>query len=142
MTLTPGTRLGPYEIVAQIGTGGMGEVYRAADTRLSRQVALKVIAPRWSRDRQIRLRSEREARAISALSHPHVCMLHDIGEQDDTEFLVMEFVEGETLADRLIRGPLSVDEFARYGSQIADALEIAHVRGIIHRDLKPGNLMI
>ncbi|MDQ6802882.1 MAG: protein kinase [Acidobacteriota bacterium] len=142
MTLSPGTRLGPYEIVAQIGAGGMGEVYRASDTRLSRQVALKVIAPRWSSDRQIRQRFEREARAISALSHPHVCTLHDIGEQGDVEFLVMEFVEGETLGDRLIRGPLTLDEFSRYGSEIADALQIAHERGITHRDLKPGNIMI
>src|SRR5438445_9610788 len=110
MTLSPGTRLGPYEIVAQIGAGGMGEVYRASDTRLSRQVALKVIAPRWASDRQVRLRFEREARAISALSHPHVCTLHDIGEQGDIEFLVMEFVEGETLADRLLRGPLTFEE--------------------------------
>ncbi len=142
MSLSPGTRLGPYEIVAQIGAGGMGEVYRAADTRLSRHVALKVIAPQWSSNRQIRLRFEREARAISALSHPHVCTLHDIGEQDDLEYLVMEFVEGETLAYRLLRGPLAFEECFRFGIEIADALEAAHARGITHRDLKPSNIMI
>jgi len=142
MTLPPGTRLGPYEIVSQLGAGGMGEVYRAADTRLSRHVALKVIAPQWSSDRQIRLRFEREARAISALSHPHVCTLHDIGEQDDLEYLVMEYVEGETIADRLLRGPLAVDELLRYAMEMADALETAHACGIVHRDLKPGNVMI
>jgi len=120
----------------------MGEIYRAADTRLARHVALKVIAPQWSGDRQVRLRFEREARAISALSHPHVCTLHDIGEQGEIEFLVMEFVEGQTLASRLVAAPLSLDEFVRYGSEIADALEAAHGHGITHRDLKPGNIMI
>lgn len=142
MPLEVGTRLGPYEILAQIGAGGMGEVYRASDTRLDRHVALKVIAPQWARDRQVRMRFEREARAISALSHPHVCTLHDIGEHGDLEYLVMEFVEGETLADRLSREPLSVEDFLRYGAEIADALEVAHARGITHRDLKPSNVMI
>jgi tRNA A-37 threonylcarbamoyl transferase component Bud32/tetratricopeptide (TPR) repeat protein len=142
MPLEVGTRLGPYQILAQIGAGGMGEVYRASDTRLDRQVAVKVIAPQWARDRQVRIRFEREARAISSLSHPHVCTLHDIGEQGEIEYLVMEFVEGETLTDRLTRGPLSLDEFVRYGTEIADALEIAHGRGITHRDLKPSNIMI
>jgi tetratricopeptide (TPR) repeat protein len=120
----------------------MGEVYRAADTRLGRDVALKVIAPQWAKDRQVRLRFEREARAISALSHPHVCTLHDIGEHGELEYLVMEFVEGETLADRLLRAPLPIEEFLRYAAEIADALEAAHGRGIIHRDLKPLNVMI
>ncbi|HMC20579.1 MAG TPA: protein kinase [Thermoanaerobaculia bacterium] len=142
MTLAVGTRLGPYEILAQIGAGGMGEVYRAADTRLARDVALKIIAPQWAKDRQVRMRFEREARAISSLSHPHVCMLHDIGEHGDLEYLVMEFVEGETLADRLLRAPLTLEEFLRYAAEIADALEAAHGRGIIHRDLKPLNVMI
>jgi tetratricopeptide (TPR) repeat protein len=142
MTLAVGTRLGPYEILAQIGAGGMGEVYRAADTRLARDVALKVIAPQWAKDRQVRLRFEREARAISSLSHPHVCMLHDIGEHGDLEYLVMEFVEGETLADRLLRAPLTVEEFLRYAAEISDALEAAHGHGIVHRDLKPSNVMI
>lgn len=142
MALAAGTRLGPYEIVTQIGAGGMGEVYRAADTRLARHVALKVIAPQWARQAQIRLRFEREARAISALSHPHVCTLHDIGSDGDLQYLVMEFVEGETLADRLARGPLPLEEFLRLGAEVADALDIAHARGIVHRDLKPANIMI
>src|SRR5712691_704714 len=142
MTLAVGTRLGPYEILAQIGAGGMGEVYRAADTRLARDVALKIIAPQWAKDRQVRLRFEREARAISSLSHPHVCTLHDIGEHGELGYLVMEFVEGETLAERLLRAPLPLDEFLRYATEIADALEAAHGRGIVHRDLKPSNVMI
>jgi len=142
MTLSPGTRLGPYEIVSQIGAGGMGEVYRAADTRLSRRVALKIIGPQWSGNREARLRFEREARAISALSHPHVCTLYDIGEQGEIGYLVMEFVDGQTLRDRLDSGPTPLDELLRYATQIADALEIAHAHGITHRDLKPSNVMI
>src|SRR5713226_4167120 len=142
MTLPPGTRLGPYEIVSQLGAGGMGEVYRAADTRLSRHVALKIIGPQWSGNREARLRFEREARAISALSHPHVCTLHDIGEQGEIGYLVMEFVDGQTLRDRLDSGPTPLDELLRYATQIADALEVAHAHGITHRDLKPSNVMI
>src|SRR5438132_4669165 len=142
MTLSPGTRLGPYEIVSQLGAGGMGEVYRAADTRLSRHVALKIIGPQLSSNPEARLRFEREARAISALSHPHVCTLHDIGEQDQIGYLVMAFVEGQTLRERLDSGLPALDELLRYATQIADALEIAHAHGITHRDLKPSNVMI
>ncbi|MEO6486644.1 MAG: protein kinase, partial [Thermoanaerobaculia bacterium] len=142
MTITPGTRFGPYEVVAPLGAGGMGEVYRATDTRLARDVALKIISPEWARNDQVRLRFGREARAISALSHPHICTLHDVGEQGDLDYLVMEFLEGETLAQRLGRDPLSIHEAVRYGTEIADALDAAHSRGITHRDIKPSNIMI
>ena len=147
MALTPGTRLGVYEVTAQIGEGGMGEVYKGRDTRLDRTVAIKVLHESLSSDPQFRLRFDREARAISQLTHPHVCTLYDIGEQAGTAFLVMEFLEGETLADRLSRGvsekpALPVDEALRLAIQIADALATAHPKGIIHRDLKPGNVML
>ena len=142
MNLTPGVRLGPYEIIAAIGAGGMGEVYRARDTRLDRTVAIKVLPAALAQSAQLRLRFEREAKAISALAHPHICTLHDVGSHDGIEYLVMEHLEGESLADRLARGPLPVDEAIRYAIQIADALDKAHRRGIIHRDLKPGNIMI
>ena len=147
MALTPGTRLGVYEVTAQIGEGGMGEVYKGRDTRLDRTVAIKVLHESLSSDPQFRVRFDREARAISQLTHPHVCTLYDIGEQAGTAFLVMEFLEGETLADRLSRGvsdkpAVPVDEALRLAIQIADALATAHHKGIIHRDLKPGNVML
>ncbi len=142
MALTAGTRLGPYEIVAPIGAGGMGEVYRARDTRLERSVAIKVLPAHLSSNPDLKQRFEREARAISSLSHPHICVLHDIGHQEGTDFLVMEYLEGETLAARLARGPLPAEQVLKYGIEIADALEKAHRLGITHRDLKPANIML
>ena len=142
MTLSEGSRLGPYEILAAIGAGGMGEVYRAKDTRLDRIVAIKVLPSHLSANAEIRQRFDREARMISSLSHPHICALHDVGHQDGTDYLVMEFLEGESLADRLGRGALSAEQVLRFGIQIADALDKAHRQGIVHRDLKPGNVML
>ena len=142
MPLNTGTRLGPYQIEAAIGAGGMGEVYRARDTRLDRTVAIKVLPTALASDPQFRERFEREARSISALNQPHLCTLHDVGSQDGVEFLVMEHLEGETLAERLKRGPLPIDETLDCAVQIADALDKAHKRGIVHRDLKPGNVML
>src|SRR5688572_1203183 len=142
MPLNSGTRLGPYEIVAPIGAGGMGEVYRARDTRLERTVAVKVLPSHLALSPDSRQRFEREARTISQLSHPHICALYDVGREGETEYLVMEHLEGETLAERLARGPLPLEQTFRFGVQIADALEKAHRQGIVHRDLKPGNVMI
>src|SRR5258707_12916568 len=142
MALPPGTKLGPYEIVAQLGAGGMGEVYRARDTRLERDVAVKVLPASLASDANLRQRLEREAKAVSKLSHPHICTLHDIGHQDGVDFLVMELVEGETLEHRLVKGPLPSDQVLRYAAQIADALAKAHKVGITHRDLKPANIML
>ena len=142
MTLGAGTKLGPYEILAPIGAGGMGEVYRARDTRLDRTVAVKVLPSHLSEDADHRRRFEREAKMISALSHPHICALHDVGHQDGTDYLVMEYVEGETLSERLLKGALPAEQVLRYGIEIADALDKAHRQGIVHRDLKPGNVML
>ncbi len=142
MALTIGTHLGPYEILALLGAGGMGEVYRAHDTRLGRNVAIKVLSPRLATTAESRARFEREARTISQLSHPHICALYDIGRENDTEYLVMEFLEGETLADRLWNGPLPLTEALTVGAQIAEALDRAHRAGVVHRDLKPGNIML
>jgi eukaryotic-like serine/threonine-protein kinase len=142
MSLTPGTRLGPYEIVSAIGAGGMGEVYRARDTRLERTVAVKVLPDHLASSTEVRQRFEREAKTISALSHPHVCALYDVGNQDGVEYLVMEYLEGETLSDRLAKGPLPLEQLLRYGIEMADALDRAHRQGIVHRDLKPGNVML
>ncbi|HSD71956.1 MAG TPA: protein kinase [Thermoanaerobaculia bacterium] len=142
MTLSAGTRLGPYEIVAAVGAGGMGEVYRARDTRLDRTVAVKVLPAHLSASAEVRQRFEREAKTISQLSHPHICALYDVGHQDGVDYLVMEYLEGETLAERLAKGPLSLDLVLRYGIEITDALDKAHRQGIVHRDLKPGNAMI
>ena len=143
MSLTPGTALGPYEVLAKIGEGGMGEVYQARDTRLGRTVAIKVLPEHVAADPDLKRRFEREAKTVSSLNHPHICTLYDIGSQDGTGFLVMENVEGETLADRMRRdGPLGLDDAVRCATEIADALEAAHERGIIHRDLKPGNVML
>jgi serine/threonine protein kinase len=142
MALTSGTKLGPYEIVAPLGAGGMGEVYRARDTRLGRDVAIKVLPSHLSSNPDLKARFEREAKAISALSHPHICHLYDIGSQEETDYLVMELLEGESLADRLKKGPLPLKQALQYGVEIAEALEKAHASGIVHRDLKPGNIML
>ena len=142
MGLTCGTKLGPYEIVSPLGAGGMGEVYRARDTRLDRDVAVKVLPTSLSSDLSLRQRLEREAKAVSKLSHPHICTLHDIGHQDGVDFLVMELLDGETLEHRLTKGPLSPQQTLRIAAQIADALAKAHKTGITHRDLKPSNIML
>ena len=142
MALAAGTSLGPYRIESAIGAGGMGEVYKATDTRLSRTVAIKVLPPRFADDPDMRGRFEREAQTIAGLNHPHICTLHDVGEQDGTRFLVMEYVEGETLADRLSRGPMSIDDALNVASDIVDALDRAHRQGVVHRDLKPANVML
>ncbi len=142
MSLAPGARLGPYEITASIGAGGMGQVFKARDTRLDRTVAIKVLPPAYAVDPGLRQRFDREARTVAGLNHPHICVLHDIGEQGDIAYLVMEYLEGETLAARLSRGPLPPDEVMRYGAEIADALDRAHRHGVIHRDLKPANVML
>src|SRR5499427_1764210 len=142
MTLTPGIRLGPYEVVEPLGAGGMGEVYRARDTRLERTVAIKILPAHLSSDPVRKQRFEREAKTISSLNHPNICTLHDIGSQDGVDYLVMECVEGETLARRLDRGPLPLEQVLKIGTQIADALDKAHRAGIVHRDLKPGNIML
>ena len=142
MALSPGARLGPYEVTGPLGAGGMGEVYRALDTRLDRTVAVKVLPEAMAADVDRRARFEREARMVSALNHPNICALFDVGQQDGFAYLVMELLEGETLADRLRRGPLPLDQTLRFGRQIADALDKAHRLGIVHRDLKPGNVMV
>ena len=142
MALTSGTKLGPYEIQSPLGAGGMGEVYRAKDTRLDRTVAIKVLPSHLSSDPESKQRMEREARAISALQHANICTLHDIGAQDGTDFLVMEYLEGQTLAERLEKGALPLDQVLKIGTEIAQALEKAHQQGIVHRDLKPANIML
>src|SRR3989442_2753458 len=142
MPLVTGTRLGPYEIVAALGAGGMGEVYKARDTRLDRTVAIKILPESLAADPQFRDRFDREARAISQLTHPHICTLYDVGEQQDTAFLVMEYLDGETLAKRLERGALPLAEALTIAIQIASALDKAHRAGITHRDLKPANIFL
>ncbi len=142
MAILNGKRLGPYEILSAIGAGGMGEVYRARDTRLERVVAVKILPDHLSDRAELRERFEREARTVASLNHPHICTLHDIGHQDGTDFLVMEYLEGETLAERLKKGPLPLDQVLHYAIEIADALDKAHRKGITHRDLKPGNIML
>jgi len=142
MTLKPSTRLGPYEIVSPVGAGGMGEVYRARDTRLDRTVAIKVLPQHLADAPEARQRFEREARAVSKLNHPHICTLHDVGDEGSTHFLVMEYLEGETLAQRIGRGALPVGLALKFAEQIADALAKAHRAGIVHRDLKPGNIFL
>ena len=142
MALTSGTKLGPYEIIAPLGAGGMGEVYRARDSRLEREVAIKVLPSHLSQSPDLRARFEREAKTISGLQHPNICVLYDVGRQDGVDFLVMEYLEGETLAVRLSRKPMTPDETLRIGIEVADALDKAHRSGIIHRDLKPGNVML
>ncbi len=142
MPLSSGSKLGPYEIVAPIGAGGMGEVYRARDTRLDRTVAIKVLNSQLIVSTELKARFEREAKVISQLQHPNICVLHDIGSENGTDFLVMEFLEGESLSEKLKRGPLPTDELLKTAIEVADALEKAHRAGIIHRDLKPGNVML
>ena len=142
MALTSGTKLGPYEILSPLGAGGMGEVYRARDTRLDRTVAIKILPPHLSQNPAAKERFEREAKAISSLSHGNICHLYDVGQQDGTSYLVMEFLEGETLASRLAKGPLPVEQVLRIGAEIADGLDKAHRSGVVHRDLKPGNIML
>jgi serine/threonine protein kinase/dipeptidyl aminopeptidase/acylaminoacyl peptidase len=142
MSLASGTKLGPYEIMSPLGAGGMGEVYRAQDTRLDRTVAIKVLASHLLSSPEFKQRMEREARAISSLNHPNICHLYDIGSQDGADYLVMEFLEGETLAERLRKGALPLNEILKIGVAVADALAFAHRQGIVHRDLKPGNIML
>ena len=142
MALALGKKLGPYEIQSPLGAGGMGEVYRARDTRLERGVAVKVLPAHLSDRPEAGERFEREARTISSLNHPNICHLHDVGEQDGVRYLVMELLEGETLADRLRRGPMLPEQVLRYGAEIAVGLDAAHRRGVVHRDLKPGNVML
>jgi serine/threonine protein kinase/Tol biopolymer transport system component len=142
MPLTSGTKLGPYEIQSPLGAGGMGEVYRALDTRLNRTVAVKVLASHLSSSPELKQRMEREGRAISSLNHPHICQLYDIGSQNGTDYLVMEFLEGETLAERLRKGAMPLAEVFKIGIAVAEALAVAHRSGIVHRDLKPGNIML
>ncbi|MGB9435528.1 MAG: protein kinase, partial [Candidatus Acidiferrum sp.] len=142
MPLASGTRLGPYEIAGTLGAGGMGEVYRAKDTRLGREVAIKVLPAHFSFDPVRRQRFEREAKTISGLNHPNICVLYDIGHQDGVDYLVMEYIDGETLGKRLERGPLPAEQVATIGREIAGALDRAHRAGIIHRDLKPGNIIV
>ena len=142
MPLTTGTRLGPYEIQSQLGAGGMGEVYKARDSRLDRTVAIKVLPAHVATDPDLKQRFEREAKAIAALNHPHICTLHDIGSEGGTDFLVMEYLDGQTLAQRLENGALPLEEALQVAIAIADALDKAHRQGIVHRDLKPGNIML
>jgi serine/threonine protein kinase/sugar lactone lactonase YvrE len=142
MGLSSGTKLGPYEVQEPLGAGGMGEVYRARDTRLGRDVAVKVLPGHLSSDSELRQRLEREAKAISSLNHPNICILHDVGSQDGVDYLVMEHLQGETLADRLHRAPIPLPEALRFAIEIADALDKAHASGVVHRDLKPANVML
>ncbi len=142
MAIASGTRFGPYEILSPAGAGGMGEVYKAKDTRLDRAVAIKVLPAHLSQNEERRQRFEREARLVSSLSHPHICTLHDVGQQDGVDFLVLEFVEGVTLEQRLKGGPLPADQILRYALEITDALDKAHRQGVVHRDLKPANIML
>jgi Tol biopolymer transport system component len=142
MPLTAGTKLGPYEIQSPLGAGGMGEVYRALDTRLDRAVAVKVLASHLSSSPELKQRMKREGRAISSLNHPHICQLYDIGSQNGTDYLVMEFLEGETLAERLKKGAMPLPEVFKIAIAVAEALAVAHRNSIVHRDLKPGNIML
>src|SRR5258708_4207699 len=142
MAILPGRRLGPYEILSSIGAGGMGEVYRARDTRLDRIVAINILPDHLASRSELRERFEREARTIASLNHAHICTLFDTGHQDGIDFLVMEYLEGETLAQRLQKGALPLEQVLQYAIEIADALDKAHRKGITHRDLKPGNIML
>jgi len=142
MAIVSGARLGPYEILSAIGAGGMGEVYKARDTRLDRNVAIKVLPAHLADRSELRERFEREARTIASLNHPHICILYDIGHQDGIDFLVMEYLEGETLAQRLLKGPLPLVQVLQYAIELADALNKAHRKGVTHRDLKPRNIML
>jgi len=142
MPLVAGTKLGPYEILSALAAGGMGEVYRARDTRLNRTVAIKILPAHLASSPDLKQRFEREGKAISSLQHPHICTLLDVGSQDDTDFLVMEYLEGETLADRLAKGAMPLEQVLKVGIEIAAALDNAHQQSVLHRDLKPGNIML
>src|ERR1700683_5483402 len=142
MPILAGKRLGPYEILSASGAGGMGEVYRAKDSRLNRIVAIKVLSSHLADSSELKERFEREARTIASLNHPHICTLYDIGHQDGTDFLVMEYLEGETLAQRLVKGALPLEQVLKYAIEIANALDKAHRKGVTHRDLKPGNIVL
>src|SRR5262245_26449923 len=142
MSLAAGTRLGPYQIASPLGAGGMGEVYRARDTRLGRDVAIKVLPAHLAEEPERRARFEREARTVSGLNHPNICVLHDIGRDGNIDYMIMELVEGESLAQRLIGGPLPTNDVLRDGAEIADALDRAHQAGIVHRDLQPASIML
>jgi serine/threonine protein kinase len=142
MALQPGDKLGPYEILSPLGAGGMGEVWKARDTRLDRTVAVKVLPKYIAAMDDVRARFEREARAVSSLKHPNICVLFDIGKQDDIDFMVLEHLEGETLAARVSKGPLPLDQVLKYATQIADALDRAHRSDVCHRDVKPANIML
>ena len=142
MAILPGRRLGPYEILSAIGAGGMGEVYKARDTRLDRVVAIKVLPAHLAGRAELRERFDREAKAIASLNHPHICTLYDTGHQDEIDYLVMEYLEGETLAQRLQKGALPLEQVLQYAIEISDALDKAHRKGVTHRDLKPGNIML
>ena len=142
MSLAAGSKLGPYEILSPLGAGGMGEVFRARDTRLGRDVAIKIFPERFSGRPELRERFEREARTISALNHARICTIYDVGHQDDVQYLVMEFLEGQTLAERIAKGPLPLRDILRIGMEICEALDAAHRAWIIHRDLKPANVML
>src|ERR1700693_2355997 len=142
MALPPGTKLGPYEIQCPVGAGGMGEVYRAKDTRLDRAIAIKILPTHLSDNPEFKQRFAREARTVSSLNHPHICHLYDVGSQDGIDYLVMEFLEGETLAQRLRKGAMPLNEVFKVGIAVAEALAVAHRNGIVHRDLKPGNIML
>ena len=142
MPLSTGDKLGPYEIVSPIGEGGMGEVYKARDTRLERSVAIKVLPEHIAKREDLRARFEREARAVASLNHPNICVVHDIGSQDGHGYMVMELMEGETLGARIAKGALPLDQALKYGAQIADALDRAHRAGVTHRDVKPANIML
>src|ERR1051325_3462803 len=141
-SVASGTKLGPYEILSRLGAGGMGGVWRATDTRLDRSVAVKILPADFAQNAQLKIRFEREAKTISQLNHPNICTLHDIGQQDGVDYLVMELLDGETLADRIARWPLPVAQVLQVGIEIASALDRAHRAGIVHRDLKPGNVVL
>src|SRR3981189_3527302 len=142
MAILPGRRLGPYEILSSVGWGGRGGVYRARDTRLDRIVAIKVLPTHVADRSELRERFEREARTIASLNHPHICTLYDIGQQDGIDYLVMEYLEGETLSQRLLKGSLPLEQVLAYAIEIANALDKAPRKGVTHRDLKPGNIML
>src|SRR5438874_7993011 len=142
MAIASGTKIGPYEVLAPLGAGGMGEVYRAKDTRLGRDVAIKILPKDMSADPERKQRFQREAKTISSLNHPNICTLHDIGSQDGLDYLVMECVEGETLAKRLEKGPLPLEEVLKYGVQIASALDVAHCTGVVDGAVQPGSVML
>ena len=142
MPLNPGRQLGPYEILSPIGAGGMGEVYKATDTRLDRTVAIKVLPEHVASDPDLKQRFEREAKTISSLNHPHICTLYDIGEHEGTYFLVMEYLEGETLAARIARGPLPLADAVQHMLVLLGALQVLHGLGLVHRDLKPANVFL